>query len=416
MMNAKRKIWVLSSGSHPEPVQAAVGLSRRGHDVRFLTSSLWPHDHILMRSAHATSSRRLSRELLRRRLPATLPRHAIQRLASTHEVAAFIGSRVAPRHSEILIDRRTKAFRTQAARAFRATRTDAPGVVISQYTSALEVFRESARAKKVLLYPIAHHRWMETYLHEEARRNAEWAPFLQGHDIVGHDAMRLDEEIFLADAIIVPSSFAKETFISAGVASEKLRVVALGTDVREQPESAGSHDSFRILFAGQVNQRKGIGYLLDAVASADIPGAELWIAGPASDQIRTKILQRHDNVRFLGSMPRSALKEVMASCSVMVMPSLAEGFGLVAIEAMSAGTPAIVTPHTFATDIITDGIDGWITPAAQSDLLAQLLVKISRDQDNLRRVSRMALRTAADHTWDHYQELFSLSLEDIIST
>ncbi|WP_398470503.1 glycosyltransferase family 4 protein [Tardiphaga sp.] len=228
--------------------------------------------------------------------------------------------------------------------------------------------------------------------------------------------MRLDEEIFLADAIIVPSSFAKETFISAGVASEKLRVVALGTDVREQPESAGSHDSFRILFAGQVNQRKGIGYLLDAVASADIPGAELWIAGPASDQIRTKILQRHDNVRFLGSMPRSALKEVMASCSVMVMPSLAEGFGLVAIEAMSAGTPAIVTPHTFATDIITDGIDGWITPAAQSDLLAQLLVKISRDQDNLRRVSRMALRTAADHTWDHYQELFSLSLEDIIST
>ncbi|MCC4249433.1 glycosyltransferase family 4 protein [Microbacterium testaceum] len=273
--------------------------------------------------------------------------------------------------------------------------------MIAQYTSALDAFRSAGAAKRVLLYPIAHHRWMRDFLGQEAERNPDWAPFLQGHDILGEDEADLDSEIELADLIIVPSSFARDTFIQAGVAGSRIRVVPLGTDISTIPQATRT-DRFTVMFAGQLNQRKGISYLLDAFDRAQIPEARLVLIGGAGEDIRTHIRRNYPHVDIQGTRPRWKLKLAMAEADVLVMPSLAEGFGLVALEAMSVGTPAIVTPHTFGGDVITDGIDGWTTPVGQSEDLARLLASVASDREQLARVSDAAVATSHRFSWDEY--------------
>lgn len=397
------RVLVFSAGTHPEPAHLAAGIARQHDSVTFYTSAMWPVDHPVIRLGRSRLlPQRVRSELLRRELPGDLTVRTASTRMSPAEAMTQVGMRVMPRAAGDLVRARTVLFRRAAGRITRVS-ADVE-VVVAQYTSALDAFRYAGTARKVLLYPIAHHRWMRDYMGAQAVLDEEWAPFLQGHDISGRFERELDEEIELADRIVVPSTFALETFLSQGVPASKLTTLGLGTDLGGSPPALETPDRFTVLFAGQVNQRKGIGYLLKAFEKAAIPDAKLLIIGSAGEAIRAKITAEYPSVNFLPPMPRWELKQHMRGVSVLVMPSLAEGYGLVALEAMSVGTPAIVTPHTFGADVITHGVDGWITPSAEWEGLAGLLESISESRQELSRISEAAAATAWKHSWFVYGE------------
>ena len=110
-----------------------------------------------------------------------------------------------------------------------------------------------------------------------------------------------------------------------------------------------SHPFQRILFVGGNMQRKGLNTLIDAlgILYSDFPKCELWIVGddPQIHFFKDKAKKMHlqDNIKFLGHKTHEELLEIYSNCTVFSLPSLTEAFGVVILEAMSAGIPVITT-------------------------------------------------------------------------
>ena len=130
-------------------------------------------------------------------------------------------------------------------------------------------------------YPIAHHAWVERLLSEEAHLHPELADTLQFSELPTRIRRRMEDEIEQADRILLLTSFQRQTFIESGVEGEKLTVIPLGVEVEAfRPAPREEDRPFRVLFAGQLTQRKGLSYALEGFRRAAIPGAELVLVGP----------------------------------------------------------------------------------------------------------------------------------------
>ena len=408
----RHDVLVASSGTHPEPHHLATGLRARGVQVQFLSSAMFPRDALMgALSQKKVLPQRLRQELARRLLPVgSHTRQNTRSLAALEEVLAWVASRAHPATGRRAVSWRTARFRAGLAQRVRDS-TGTLSAVVGQYTSCADAFAVRGDFRRILMYPIAHHDWMRDFLAEEAAANPRWAPYLQGHDIQGFERDLLEAEIELADLILLPSTFAASTFTARGVDPAKLVVSPLGSEDWSPPEDQPGDDrAFVVLFAGQVNQRKGIGYLVEALAAVQDPRVQLVVVGKSSDAMRAEITRAFGRTRFISSMPRENLMRQMAQADILVLPSLAEGFGLVALESMAVGTPAIVSTHTFASDLIRHEVNGWVVPAANRSAITSLVEALAADPDRVRRVGGGAAQVARARTWFQY----GLSTADLL--
>ena len=127
---------------------------------------------------------------------------------------------------------------------------------------------------------------------------------------------------------------------------------------------------------------KGISYLISAVASlrTEIPDIRLEIAGAGPERAAlesaVQLLNLENCVTFLGWQEN--LAPVLARWDIYVQPSLEEGFGMAALEAMAAGLPVVATAVGGVPELVEDGRTGWLVPpsdtAALTDRLRALLL------------------------------------------
>ncbi len=216
--------------------------------------------------------------------------------------------------------------------------------------------------------------------------------------------VREEREYAAADAITVPSRFARGSFIACGIDPAKLHVIPYGVDLSQFKPTVPRDPAFRVLFVGQLGVRKGIGYLLRAFRSAAIPGARLVFVGPPGGE--TKALLRDDNlddVEFTGALSRDQVAIQMARASVMVLPSIEEGLAMVQGQALACGCPVIATTNTGAQDLFDDGREGFIVPIRKPDAIAEALVRLSLDRPLLDAMSQAARRRVEQiGGWDRY--------------
>jgi glycosyltransferase involved in cell wall biosynthesis len=355
----------------------------------------------------------VGRQIRRRLLPGGLaPRH-VRRFGLAYEVLHQLARTRFERAAPGVLAKRNALFERNAARLVkRAKNVEA---VIAQYTCAEQSFVAAARGTRlILMYPIAHHDWMHDYFAHEAAQNPDWSDFLQGFNPLPERKRQLDAEIMMADRILVPSTFVKFTFMERGISADRIDVVPLGTTFEDMASTKPYETSIprdveaplRLLFAGQVNQRKGISYLLDAVSAMPSGSVDLSLAGPLAPGIRSRI-EALPQIKILGTMPKSGLGDLYRASDLLVLPSLADGFGLVAIEAMACGLPCVLTPNTFGTDVVTDGTDGFIVPARNSEALVQLFRKVAENREMLKSVAQNASRRALEFTWEAYAKTTS---------
>jgi glycosyltransferase involved in cell wall biosynthesis len=161
----------------------------------------------------------------------------------------------------------------------------------------------------------------------------------------------------------------------------------------------------RVLFAGALHQRKGIGYLLEAI---DLLGSnvELTLIGQrlAANPIVDAACRRW---RWFESLPHSGVLDVMMDSDVLVLPSLSEGFGLVVTEALACGLPVIVTPNVGASDLVCDGREGFVVPVCSVEGIAGRLNRLHQDRDLLAGMSQNAQTVAARHSWENYRQTWA---------
>jgi glycosyltransferase involved in cell wall biosynthesis len=273
--------------------------------------------------------------------------------------------------------------------------------------AALATFNQAHQAGVRRFYdlPIAHHQALRRLLAEEARRLPAFAGTLQGAADSPAKLARKDAEIALADVLVVCSDFVRDTLLMAGVEASKIRVVRYGAPegLQAREPDADRGRPLRVLFAGAVTQRKGIGDLLEAMRRLGRRDVECVIMGALMDGGKSLGPYR-DYFHYEAPRPHAQVLQLMRSCDVLVLPSIVEGFALVIAEAMACGLPVVVTPNTGAAGWIEDGRDGFLVPVGQPEVLADRIRLLADDRDLLARMSEAAVRKAASRPWSRYRQ------------
>jgi alpha-maltose-1-phosphate synthase len=258
--------------------------------------------------------------------------------------------------------------------------------------------------------PSSHIRYQDTILREEYE--------LQGTPFIGVEPRVIakeEAEYQLADLIVVPSSFAKRSFIEMGIPEEKLRQIPYGVDLKRfHPVQQPSQKFFDVLFIGNASFRKGVPYLLQAFSQLQHPRKRLTIVGAISADLVSILSQARSkqNIITTGHIPQPQLKEVMSRSHVLVLPSIEEGLALVQAQAMACGCPIISTTNTGGEDLFTDGVEGFIVPIRNPNEIAKRMQLLADNPDLQKQMSNSSLaRVQKIGGWDSYGnamfELFS---------
>ena len=184
---------------------------------------------------------------------------------------------------------------------------------------------------------------------------------------------REDEEYALTDWHCVASSVVHDQLVSLGVDAQRIWQIPYGADSRifhdadRTPASA-----FRIVFAGQVGVRKGLRTLLDALTVAQRADWQIDFYGAVLGEARYDLDQYRGAtpLNFHGPVSQEALAAAFRGGSVLVLPSLEEGFGLVVPQALNCGLPAIVSDRVGGKDFVRHHENGSVFPTNNAAALA----------------------------------------------
>jgi glycosyltransferase involved in cell wall biosynthesis len=223
---------------------------------------------------------------------------------------------------------------------------------------------------------------------------------------------RWAEEARLADHIIVSSEFSRRSVISQGFPSARTYCIPYGTDLKTFTPAPRSHGSlpFTVLFVGSKVARKGLHILLETWSRLRPKNARLRIAGANSRDCR--ILDAFPGIaEELPRLSRSELVNEFQQADLFVMPSLAEGFGHVYLEALACGTPVLGTQNTVVPDLLDLGNCGFSVEAGNADQLATVLDSVLSRPSQLRDMRRVARRVAELHSWSRFRQQIQRTLE-----
>ncbi len=165
----------------------------------------------------------------------------------------------------------------------------------------------------------------------------------------------------------------------------------------------------RVIFVGNLIPRKGLHTLLEALARMPSGQAVLDVVGredadPAYAQRMRALVKRlgvEYQVRFHGYQDDDGLAALLRQAHVLAVPSAYEGFGIVYLEGMAFGLPALAGNRGAAHEIITPGENGDLLPPHDAVALAALLTRLHADRDLLTRMAFAAQDRFRRHpTWD----------------
>ncbi len=189
------------------------------------------------------------------------------------------------------------------------------------------------------------------------------------------------------------------------------------TDPIQARDRLGLPRSWRIaLFVGRIQQIKGIDVLLFAFdrlrRHSETPeGLHLLCLGgdkPGSSRMSREQrrlmelasrLGLDDSVHFLGAKDQSSLRDYYNAADVAVLPSRAESFGLVALEAMACGTPVVASRTGGLPSIVTDGVNGFLCPVGDEECLATRMDRILSNPELREWLGENALERARRQSW-----------------
>ncbi|XVH31011.1 glycosyltransferase family 4 protein [Haloferacaceae archaeon DSL9] len=168
----------------------------------------------------------------------------------------------------------------------------------------------------------------------------------------------------------------------------------------------------RLLCVGSLTRRKGILTLLDGLSKVTRPW-ELTLVGDTSvepsyvERVERQIAALDDPERatITGRAAESTLADYYERSHVLAMPSQYEGFGIVYLEGMAFGLPAIASTAGGASEIVTHGETGALVDPGDADAVAVAVERFARDRTALEAAGVAALeRYRAHPTWDESGE------------
>lgn len=272
---------------------------------------------------------------------------------------------------------------------------------------ALSTFQtaQSLGLRRFYDLPIGYWRSARQIFAEERELQPSWACTLTGLADSPAKLARKDEELALADAVIVASSFVRSTLECHQACTAPIHVVPFGSPppISVIPPARAAQAPLRVLYVGSLGQRKGLSYTLEAIQSLG-NSVRLTLIGKLTASHCAPLNVALEQHRWIPSLPQAQILEQMRQHDVLLLPSLFEGFALVISEALSQGLPVIATANSGATEAVRDGVEGFIVPIRSSQAIAERLQQLANSPDELAAMRHACLRRAAELSWGGYEQ------------
>jgi glycosyltransferase involved in cell wall biosynthesis len=179
----------------------------------------------------------------------------------------------------------------------------------------------------------------------------------------------------------------------------------------------------RVVFLGNLIPRKGVHTLLEAMSRLPAGRAVLTMIGSLDvDPEYAREMQQYvhqlavgGRVSMTGPLPDRAVQALLRESDVLAVPSTYEGFGMVYLEGMAYGLPAIASTAGAASEFVEDGRNGYLVDPDDAAKIARHLLHLAGDWRALVNMSRAARSTYLAHpTWDDSMSLARRFLESMV--
>ncbi len=413
----KQKVLFSNPGCAPFAQHAARALHEAGLLAAYVTSFNYrPHDllggslRLLLRSRYSDPQRQLARRSITEVPQDVVISHPMPELLRMLPIMAGIG----PSACDLVWEQAEKWFDRLVAR----NHLNGADAVYAYEHAALETFRAQKARGGLCIYeqPTTHYLTTADILDTEFELYPE-AQTAHDRHLIKHRPRRdrrKDQELELADLVIVYSTFSKRSLVRAGIPEDRIRVVPLGAPAPVSEIPRGRKSPFIFLSAGNQTVRKGVHYLLEAWRKLSPGGdVELWLIGRMSLPPRL-LADLPGRVVVRPSVPREELFELYRRAGVLVLPSLGEGFGMVITEALANGLPVITTCNTAGPDFIEPGKNGFLVPIRDSEALAATMQWCIEHREEVGVMGQAAIDTAARWQWSDHHSALAAAVRDFL--
>jgi glycosyltransferase involved in cell wall biosynthesis len=216
----------------------------------------------------------------------------------------------------------------------------------------------------------------------------------------------------------------KKHAINAGAKPDNVVIINNGADVRRF-SAKNNNGVFKIKKQYQLERkkviftcrqlipRKGIRFLIKAMPLVleKHPNVKLLVAGDGMERLSLEKLidglMLNENVILLGWIQNDLLPDYYNAADISVIPSLEEGFGIPAAEAMGCELPVVATDAGGLVEVVKDGISGLIVPKADEKALAEAIIKLLDNPDKALTMGKAGREVVEkEFTWDKTAEKF----------
>ncbi len=222
-------------------------------------------------------------------------------------------------------------------------------------------------------------------------------------------AMR--QEYASADRIRVMSQFALDSFLARGLTRDRVAVVSRPL-ILERSEITDRPPRFCVGFVGALEPWKGVHYLVEAFRRVAGSDWELLLVGATGSRPMARyfreVLSTDARIRMEpADVTAAGWARIYGRFSVLVYPSVCDGFGQSVAEAMACGVPVIVTTTTGAADLVEPGRSGFIVPPRDPESIAESLDRLARDRDLCREMGRQGRATVRRYTPERFRRQYA---------
>lgn len=214
--------------------------------------------------------------------------------------------------------------------------------------------------------------------------------------------------------VVTHSRTTARSLAGFGIAADRVLVTGAGAIPLGPPDESILPADPYLLAVGAITPRKGLATLAAALARSPLGNVRLVLAGPdgwGADGVLA-VIERHgmsDRVTRLGRISDGQLAALYEGCLAVCVPSVAEGFGLTALEAARAGAPIVASDIPVLREVVGDA--ALFVPPGDEDAWAAALERVASDDELRRTLATRGPAGVARYTWERAAEVTVVAYE-----
>lgn len=222
--------------------------------------------------------------------------------------------------------------------------------------------------------------------------------------------------------LAIPSMYCFQSFIDRGFSESKLWIHPLGASPDFIPVLNSGSSRARFLFLGQLSFQKGVHLLLEAFAQLESHHCEfeLVLCGALDSDFRAllyRYLDEYPSLQYRGFVQHQKLPHLIRQFDMSVVPSIQDGFAMVVPQCMKVGLPVLVSRQAGASELVKEGVNGWIINPSVDEIYQRLKWAIHHlDELKYMRSQIIAQLHRASYSWNSYGSLYHQNLQRAVSS